>query len=373
MIDSSLLIWGGIPWLVYILFVLVVTNTKGWNTTVKMKYLMYFSILFAALRYGIGYDYYSYKAIVEGAAQDYQMERWNILPQLLGDFCRPIHFQLFFVITSILAVYPVYFVCNKLSENKVLSFTVFLFYPQFYLMGLGPVRNYVAFSMALLLFYHWFYGRKVYAIICYIIAIGFHTSAITAGVLFFIPSMSRSRALHFTLFLISFVLSVFVIPFLTNVSSFIGVENQVSYYLENADKYSGGGLYRIIVNVIALVNLLNWQKLSKNSELNARCLVLFNIGACVWNLLLPISTVLATRLAMFFLFYLILFVPTYCKVLSKKHLAVKNVIVSFCLLLFVFTFVMQYYNYLNSGIRMSNYPYQFFFNSVDLSNSPLFV
>lgn len=364
---SDILFLGSLPWILY--FVFLFWASKVHNNEYGAKLLVLFLILFSSLRYGIGYDYYEYKAIVTGTAPDYAIERWELLPQYIAVYCRDIHYQLFFVITSLLSICPIYFVCKKASCNPFHSLLIFALYPQFFLLGLGPVRNAVAYAFVFLMYYYIWEKRNIkISIICFIIAVFFHKSSVIACLIFFIPYILRGLKSNLILFLLSFVASFLIIPISGLLLPFFGMEDSFGYYLNNAEKFAGGGMYRYIVNAVALFNFLFWNRIKNYNHQNIRLLALVNIGACLFNTLISISPVFAIRMFLFFWFFIILLFPTYqMAMVGKKIVSMKSIGVS-CGLLMLFTFIMQYYNYVNYSIRMSYIPYQFFFDYVDFDS-----
>ena len=358
-LSSDLLFWGSLPWVIFIVALLIIDHQHSSDDT-KLKNLFWLVFIFSALRYGIGYDYYSYKDIISGVAPEYALDRWEILPRSLADLCRPYHYQLFFVITSFIINYSLYYVVKNLSTDKVMSYLIFVLYPQFFLISLGPIRNCVAYALVMVMFYLWYDNKKLYSLIAYALAIGFHTSAVFSAILLLLPYFLKDRKSNVLLYAFSLVGSVAFLPIM---NYFFAGNAQVEYYLLHAENFSGGALYRIIVNLVAILNLIYWNKLVDTNSTNRYYQVIVNIGALIYNLTIGVSPVFATRLFSYCWYFLILLLPSYP--IATNFKISRKMILSFCAALFVFTFLMQYRNFVNEGIRMSNIPYQLFFYHTD--------
>ena len=360
-----ILILGTIPWLLFLAFLFYVNNISIPERN-KTKVIFEFVFLFMSLRYGIGYDYYSYKSIVEGVSEDYIIEGMDIIPKFIALTFGKIHYQLFFVLTSFVILYPIYWVINRLSYIPSMSFTIYLLYPSFFLEGLSIIRNAMAYSLVLVMFYFLWKKRYLRSVLFYFAAVGCHTSSLMAIIIYPLYFYQTSRKFNFLIYISSFVLSIVIIPVILSLLGDIAFFSRVLYYIENEDNFKGGGLMNILINLIGLFNLLYWYRIESYSELNKKILPLVNVGICLWNILIPVSPVFATRLSTYFLYCLLFIVPSYPVIFENINRFVNTRTINIvCGSLFVFIFVMQLYNYINSDIHMSNLPYQFFFLHTD--------
>ena len=88
----------------FILFTLIcfIINNKKRN----LFYLVIVVIVFLSIRYGVGYDYYEYKECIQYPG----VKQFEPIAQALINFTSSIHYQWFFVITTVITIVPVYIV-----------------------------------------------------------------------------------------------------------------------------------------------------------------------------------------------------------------------------------------------------------------------
>lgn len=362
--DKDLLIFlGTIPWVVFLLVIvnfcgLGRRNPRGKN----LKNLFLFVLFFAAIRYGIGYDYYSYKYVIEGQGYEWELDRWEPIPRMVALLARYTHYQLFFIISSILSIYPVYIVSKRMSVSPIETFGIYLLFPILFLDGLGIIRNSVAFSFILLMLYQIHCGKYLKSFICLIVACCFHTSAFI-GVLFYpLYFFFHGKYLNISIYILSLVISSVVLPVLETYFTNFGL---VFKFLSNIEKdLQGGGLFTYIVNIIAISNLIYWKRIASFSEENKVYLTLTNVGVCVWNAFLSIDVTTAQRLSTYFLFALVLLIPSYKYIFNS---AIYRYTKIFFYVLFFSSIFLNLHAYYSLKRDMSNIPYQvFFLNPSDL-------
>lgn len=358
--NNDLLIFiGTLPWVLFLIIILMVCSAKG-NQSQRLRALFVFVFLFAAIRYGIGYDYFSYKFIIEGNGQDYQLERWEILPRFLAVISGKVHYQLFFAISSFLTIYPVYFVSKKLSIDPLKSFFVYLMFPLFFLDGLGVMRNAVAYSIVFLMFYQLYRRKYIYSVAFWLLAIGFHTSAVVAVLVYPLYFFFHNRSLNVVLYIVSFIISASIIPLIESISPNNAL---LIKFLDNVDKdiTSFGGIFFYIINGIAIFHLFCWKKLSAILPQNKIYLTMINMGVCLWNIFLSIDPTTAQRLSLFFLLFLVLLIPSYKLISIANRKVIGFAVNTFLILLFISSLSLNLYGYYEKGRSMSNIPYQVFF------------
>lgn len=356
--NNDLLIFiGTLPWVLFLLVVLIFCNGEKYNK-IKYRNLFLFVFVFAAIRYGIGYDYFSYKETVMGNAPDYVLDRVEYLSRQLMVFSGKFHYQLFFAIASLLTIYPVYYVCKKISINPIYSFSVYLFFPLFFLEGLGVIRNAIAFSMTFLMFYCIYRHKLFLSVVFYVIAICFHVSAFAAFFIYPFYYVWQKKGIHLALYVISIFLPLFIMPILTSYFSDFFLLAKLTGNIEKEITQTGGVFYYII-NGLALFNLYHWNDLITIREDNKKYLALINIGVCLWNTFLKIDPTTAERLSIFFLLFVVLLAPSYKYLFREKLL--RFAVKSFFVLLFVASISLNLYAYYGLGREMSNIPYQVFF------------
>ena len=356
---------GTLPWLFFLLYTYIISKSNL-SENAKLKRLYVFVLIFVSLRYGIGYDYYSYKGIVEGITPEYMYDGLEPIPKLISFLSGNIHYQIFFVVMSFMTIYPIYWVCRRLSVAPLESFLIFLFYPQFFLESLSTVRNSLAYTFVVVMFYFIIREKYLKSLLFLFLAFLTHTSAIVAVIMYPVFFFFKNKNINLLFYILSFVCYLFIMPILTSAFGDLGIFAKFIYYIDNADSYSGGTMMNWLLNAIGIFNLIYWNKLSAFNDTNKALLPIVNVGICFWNIFIPFSPVFATRFAVIFIYLMIFLIPSYSLALKKDNSLVNRHNVHVVLVsLFVFSFAIQYINYYNKGIHMSNVPYQFFFLHTD--------
>ena len=359
--DDLLIFCGTIPWILFALFVYNISIIR--DTPKRLKKLLVFSVIFASIRYGIGYDYFGYKHSIEGDFGEYALMRWEPLAQYLARFCSNVDSQLFFIITAILSLLPIHYVVKRMSLSPQFSMGLYLLFPMFFLEALGVIRNGVAYSVSLLTFYFLYKGNFKSAFLCFLVAVGFHLSSLITIILLPFLYFFNQKKYHWIFYIVSFVGVKFILPIVMSLTSSFSLAELFLTKLENEN--SGGTIMNILVNAIGLFHLFNWNRICNYSHINKVYLSYINIGVCLWNLFLPISQTTALRLSTFFLLYIILLWPSFIHVF--RNLFTKRRIMLTVLLIFSSSFVLSLYaRYINNDNgHMPNIPYQVFFLNPD--------
>lgn len=351
--------------LLVLLFTILSINV---NNKIKARNIFFVILVFSSIRYGIGYDYIAYKSDILHSNGGYDpLELEELVPRHIGYFARATHYQLFFVITSFLVLYPVYFVSKHLSLAPDLSMIVYVLHPLFFLDGLGTIRNAVAYSMLLLVFYYLYTDKKLVSFLIFVIACFTHKSAFIGFLLYPLFFLKLSKNTNIILFVITFIfqassVSSLIINF---APGFSVVENGL-HYLE--EERTGGGKMAIALNLIGVLNFFLWNRLVKVNTSNIIYLNYINCGLCLWNFFHPISETISLRFSVYFLLFLILLAPSYCNIFGKKHYFTIKKIIVLLMLLFVISNFYIVIAYGKANDHKSFLPYQTIFKYVDYSN-----
>ncbi len=350
---------------IILLFILLLINYKRISDARKLKYMFLTILIFACIRYGIGFDYFTYKIIIEDIGIDYQLLRFSFLSRVLVLIARDTYFQVFFILGSLLTIAPVYYVCKKISINPVMSFWVYVLNPLFFLDGMGIVRNAIAFSFILLSVYFFIESKtkgKQYIFLsagCIVAGFFFHNAAFVGIFVYPIYFLSSKRLSNISLYIVSIILSIagsiYIVKFLGSYGFF---ERAFIYATEK--EHTGGGTMTYIINGMGIVFLLLWNSISKHGALAQYWLKLNNVGVCLWNILLPLDVILAERVATFYLLFSILLVPYVAKTYSSKSV-ITQAIYPFFLLFFISSFALSIMGHLKNREDMANLPYQTIF------------
>ena len=356
-----------LPYYVVVVLLYYYINKK---TTSQKRAFYCFCILFifSAIRYGIGYDYYVYRAL---ATHKLMSDRIELFSKYLLDLAYNSHYQVFFVLSAFLTLYPLYRAFIKQSVNPSLSLLIYYLFPLFFLGIQSAVRNGIAFSLvfyAFTLLFDGGYKKKGLSIVFLVCACFFHKSAVIGVLIYPIFFLKHYLPLHLVFYILSFGASYIV----TNT---IGAYYSQSELLDTAQHYiidkasEGGGTMTLIVNGLGIFNLLLWHHFSTIDRKITILMGMFNIGVCIWNVFQGVDITLATRLSIFFMLALTLLVPYYEK--NLKNLArvnIKKLIHVFFLILFSSSFVINVNSFIQHGGRMSNVPYQTIFYHKDYYN-----
>ena len=363
----SFSIFDLIPWLILLLILLSVC-LLGQKVSRKASIIFWAIFIFSGIRYGIGYDYPGYKAGAMGLWSDYTIEGTEPIARYLLVISSFTHYQLFFIVTSFLVLYPVYKIGLKSSRYNYYPLLLFLFFPNFFIESISTIRNSVAYSMVFAAYYFLNLKTKksiIISILCIVIALGFHNSALIGLFIYPIHYLRISKKFNVLIYIFSFFAGEFLIG---QLAYFLGGTMQV----ERLEAYaaagrSGGQLMSIPINIIAILNFIFWEKFQKsNYYANTKYLTLVNFGVCLWNLFINIDSTIALRLSSYFMLFLVLlYSNSTFKVINVR---INKIMLSFFVLLFISSFVINIANFKDDVGRMSILPYQVFYDHTDYSN-----
>ena len=359
-------IWDLFPFIFVLFLILGIYSSKS-RLSNKALYIFWILFAFAAIRYGIGYDYYSYVKLINHDTTDYSLERFEPLSAVLREIAHNTHYQVFFILGSFLSLYPVYKSCKLLSVNASLSLILYYLHPLLYLNSLCIVRNAIAFSLVLYAISLLLNEKKLLSLLIIIVALNFHRSAYVGFLIFIVYYLNSSKKFYLLFYIFSFCMSVVVYKALSSYSGEIGLLITAERYAERESE--GGRTMTFLVNGLCLVNFLFWNKIANINKNNPFFLALYVMGTCIWNILLPINGTMASRLSVYFTQSIIFIAVNYKYVLGRKNeLLLGRITIYFFLLLFSSYFFINIEGYLKDSVRMSNIPYQTIFYNQDYSN-----
>ena len=359
-------LFGIIPYY-FVLLCLLVLYVNGVNKFQQTKWCFWAIFILAAIRYGVAYDYFSYRGIILEDVDDQELVRLEPFSRIIVELARITHYQLFFIIGSFLTIYPIYKVCIKYSIDPTLSLIVYYLYPSFYLEGLGIVRNAIAFSFVFYAFMLLLEKKKAKTALFLLCAAMFHKSAFIAFLIFPVLYLIQSKKLYLGMYIFSFMVSALIAAVIGAYADQIMLLSAAQQYVEN--ETAGGGMMTFIINGICILNFILWARLEIADAFVKFYLCSYTVGACLWNVFLPIDAVMAGRFCSFFTIPLLLIVPIYPCVISKEYeVFIKRQIVVFFILLFTSHFYINISAYLESPGKMSTVPYQTIFWYTDYNN-----
>lgn len=335
----------------------------------KCLYCFVILFLFAAIRYGIGYDYYSYMKSAQHQTSDLALDRLEPLSRLLIEVGYITHYQVFFIITSFLILYPIYKVCLSLSVAPAFSLLIYFLHPSLYFNGLTVIRNAIAFSLVLYAIVLLINHKLFWSIALTVVAFFFHKSAAIAFLIYPFFYLKNTSISHLILYISSFLVSVIVSNTIAQYADELTLFAYAEHYID-VKQTEGGRTMTYIINGLNILNLIFWKRLSSQGKNLPFLLGLFNVGACVSNIFLSLDSTIANRLSLFFIQTIILIIPYYQFIVNKRNrVRVKIYSLTFFIILFISYFYINITAYLkNPSDRMSCIPYQTVFNHKDYSN-----
>lgn len=296
----------------------------------RLLFLFFVITVFSSIRYGIGYDYYSYLAESSGLKDNSQYE---LIPRSLENWSSQILPLLFFVVTSVFISSFYYLGIKKAGHDYLMETFFYVCFPFLFMNQLGIIRQGMATSLvfcAIALKDSKLYIRVLLVVIAYFC----HQSAIV-GVLIFLPFDKIKKTSLWTLFVLGFISATVVVPILQNVIGlgFLGEmgTHKASNYL-NEDSVGEGKLMKYLIYFIGLIVLANYSKLVKFNKENKYYIGLIVFGVAIYALF-SFNISLGKRLGMFFFSPAIFVVPQLFKVLRIP----KAVYLAICILLFSLT------------------------------------
>ena len=350
--------------LLFILFILVGKNNM--KSTIKAKRAFIVILLFDCLRYGVGYDYLGYVNAVYNQTQFYDMDQYTEpLSQVLLYIAHCTHYQVFFILSSFLTLFPIYLFCKKHSLDPYLSLFVYLCFPFFFLSGTSVIRNAIAYSMVIMALYYLLKNRIIFAILFNIIAIGFHNSAFVGLLIYPIYYLNFGRKDAIIIYIISITISSLIVTKFSFLFSGLSFYWKLEHYSEDVE--SGGQTITFVINFICIVMLFFWDKIKKYDNSSPLYLRLAIVGVCIWNIFMPLNSHMADRFSTFFFIYFIILFPSL--VYSFRNQVIRKLSVTFFILIFLSTFVISINAFVNGNSdKMSSIPYQLFFIHTNYSN-----
>ncbi|MFR9649666.1 MAG: EpsG family protein, partial [Rikenellaceae bacterium] len=200
------------------------------------------------------------------------------LSQCIGDLAAYLNIdQVYFIINSFVAIYPIYYVVKRESVDPKISLLLLFLLPFLYLESFSIVRNSSAYAIVFLAIYQLNKGRFLIYLLFVFIASLFHSSGLVG--LLFLPFkfIKFNRNITVVIFTISFFAGSFFVDIISLFSPDTYITTKLIAYASN-----DGGVGRFMKYFIILlnvVNLINWKQLIDFDKRNLLYLNLINIGA----------------------------------------------------------------------------------------------
>ena len=328
-------------------------------------------VVFAGLRYEIGYDYQKYLA---GFLFDSELKHWEPLFNFFMRIIREVNFgldsQAVLLFFSFLTLSILYVAIKKLSPYPRTSILLYLLIPSLFLNSFSVIRQGIA---MVILFYGLYYitvkiDRRKYLFIG-LIGFLFHYSAIFVIVTYLSLEYFFNRTYSWIVYMAGIVMSLFLYAIHIGKGLVLILPGHFSSYTQWDFKVSI--LKLLIVNVFFIFLMLQKKQFIKTRfqryALNSMFLatVIFNVFA---------DFVFVTRIAQYFLMVEIVLVPMYIYSFSSK--VKQKVVLFFFLIYYLFNydyaiyrdiqyntgnqehFLVPYKNYLFEDVKSDKQKYQ---------------
>lgn len=360
---EDILFYDFLPYilLVAVCYLFVYFKTKD---DLGLKAIFWTMLLFSAIRFEVGWDFWAYRDLIEERMTTSQFERIEWLSKVLMLMARYTFTQLYFIINTVVCMLCIYVVSKRFSKDAALSLFLFLTFSLFYLMTMNIIRNFVA--ILLVMFACKLFLEKKYwgFILIIFIATGFHISSLIGLIIpviyFIVFRLKIGKWINLILFIAFFFVGNLIL-LIISIFSGNSLFDDIVYYIVNNTEGSGK-LYQYIFYFINLVFIFSWDRLVKANEMNRLWITFVNVGVCFW-VALSFQYTLSLRMALFFIVWMIILLPSFIDTFSLPYrLLVKQIVMLLFVSLFFFNLYLLASAY-NDGVldQASFLPYRTFF------------
>ena len=297
----------------------------------QLQLLFIIIALFSGLRYGIGYDYFSY---LEGCLPDSKkMEGWEPIPYIIALISSHTIPFFFFLVTSLFISFFYYKGLNNSDGNHLMEVFFYISFPFLFMNQLGIVRQGMA---SAIVFYAMTMPPSAFfkRILLLLGAFLCHYSAIIA-IFILIPWHKISHKLLWVMFFFSFLggfLLLSLVEIIAN-SGLLGdnaTQKAESYLGE--ESFGEGNLIRYLIYFVTVFVLANYSKIVKMNRSYPYLIGCLDFGASLFAIF-SFNISLAKRFCMFFFSSSIILIPQLI-----RRLKIPNpVFYVACILLFALT------------------------------------
>lgn len=303
--------------------------------------------LFMSLRYNYGNDYMNYynahTLINEGS---WAWGNNNILYRILNNT-----FSNFFVMVTVISIFYLVTIgslikFNLSSKYYWLALLILLINPYLFLVQLSSIRQTI--SICFFIISSFFIIKKQFIpyIICILLALGMHSSAIVLLPIYFIIGEKKITKKYVLYLLVILGILLFTPIFdliVVNILKYLP-EHYLSYYKENLTNSISSA---ILSGIYLLFILFNLNKLEGKEMVYGKLSLIATILS-----LLAIKLSMITRIGMYFDIFLIITIP---QILSKMD----NKLLKFLWVILLFSiYILRYYSFFNNPLWESFRHYQ---------------
>lgn len=310
-------------------------------------------VLFSGLRLGVGTDYPMYARFFEMVDSDSYPNSLNTIPQEAGFvglmfLVRRTSEQtwVFFTICAVLTVLPVLWAVRRSRVDPVLAVFSYVFLT-YYTTSLNAVRQSIAVSFVLLADTYRSKGEWVRFLLCSVIAVGFHYSAIIAIVV----QLGMSRiSISMKAAVVVLLLGAPTITFLLDQDWMrglvIAVNARYGTYLDEADAAGTGTVLMALIRVVLIFVLIAMMRRLDDVERGEHRWLSFALVSAVVLLLGSVAMEIA-RLEPYFGIFLVVLIPSLLTRLKHRNTAT-----------FLFAFVALVYFGIHTSAYNGLLPYE---------------
>lgn len=313
---------------------------NGYSTKIKVVLILLLCFIMG-FRYNVGNDYHNYVDIYENL--DWYMDVFEPGYIFLCQFSQMLNltYQFPFFICSLLTVLPIAFLVNKtIPKMFCTSMTVYVL-SYVYFEAMNTVRQAVAMSAFLLVFYFYIIKeQKLKALLALIFGALFHKSILIIAFLAFIISKFRDKfniKLCLILLLGSFVIGHCLQSFFDAISGLTMLLGLNSNYMDVFEERGvASGTFQIYLNISALYLLIfNKKQFSPKKRRNQIIALFYVAGIVIYNVF--ISFYIGLRFYWYFYLFLILVIPN---LLKKRKIKIRPLFfIALVLIITIYTFV----------------------------------
>ena len=341
------------------IFLMLLSFIELYNNcySTKIKVVLIILLCFImGFRYNVGNDYHNYVDIYENL--DWYMDVFEPGYILLCQFSQKLNltYKFPFFICSLLTVLPIAFLVNKtIPRMFCTSMTVYVL-SYVYFEAMNTVRQAVAMSAFLLVFYFYIIKeQKLKALLALIFGALFHKSILIIAFLAFVISKFRDKfniKLCLILLLGSFVIGHCLQSFFDAISGLTMLLGLNSNYMDVFEERGvASGTFQIYLNISALYLLIfNKKQFSQKNRRNQIIALFYVAGIVIYNVF--ISFYIGLRFYWYFYLFLILVIPN---LLKKRKIKIRPLFfIALVLIITIYTFVsLQSKYYLDYNMNFS--------------------
>lgn len=262
--------------------------------------------LFSALRYGIGFDYYTYLEAARTAnIGSYESERFEFIPRQIAIFSSNTNPYLFFVITSIfISVFTCLSILQADDKMRWPALVFYLCFPLCYMYGLATIRQAMATSLVLCAI-SVFDGKRIWQIVLLALAFLCHATSLVA-ILILLPLEKLKRWQLLVIFSLSFFSGEFLPLFVSSLNSLLAdfaFFVKFTTHMEMASTSTDMQKIRFLIYFITIICILFYNSNvfpKQQTDRYKYYISLICIGGSLFALFWNIDGSMSKRFCMFF-------------------------------------------------------------------------